>query len=90
MANKEREIAKMAYPEDYLYEGECIICGRKTKFLSKETDSCVVCLQEEAELLDGAPPSFDDTKEEFCSYVSIHAWPSDVAGEMWNKTFRYK
>lgn len=94
MTNEERQRAKIeADPDFHLYEGECIIYDRKTKFLSKETDLCLSCGQEEAEFGDQKNVSlFDpnDKETEFRHEKSIKGWSNDMTEEIWNMHFRYK
>lgn len=90
---KEREKAKKVDPNFHMYEGECMRCGVKTKYLTKENDLCFGCEQDDAEFEEkrNAPPyQIGDKEAEFRHEKSMQGWSDDMDKEIWDKHFRFK
>jgi len=92
MEYKERLKAKKA-SNYHLYEGECIRCNVKTKYLTKENDLCLGCEQEDLEFEErkNAPPyDINDKEAAFKHKKEQQGWPDDMDEEIWDKHFRFE
>ena len=93
MNYREREKAKKNNPDTHLYEGECIRCGVKTKYLSKTNDLCFGCEQDDLEFEEKRnAPLYDSNDKEvaFRHEKEQQGWSDDMDEEIWDKHFRFK
>jgi len=87
----EREKAKKE-SNSHLYKGKCLRCGH-SGLLSKESDLCFGCEQEDLEFEEkrNIPPYDPNDKEAaFRHEKEQQGWPDNMDEEIWNKHFRYK